>query len=340
MKALIWTDNKKLELREVEEPNLKRPDDVKVKIYGTGICGTDLHIIGGKMEGPTNMIIGHEAIGKVVEVGDEVKHIKVGDEVIIDPTQYCGNCYYCNIGLTCYCTDFSTYQVGIGTHGTFAEYYVGQESYIYKIPENMSRETAWMVEPLCCVLNVFEKLNVRPDQSVLVLGSGPIGLICQLMSSKVARLTVSTEVNAYRKKMSEKYVDYCYDPQELTVEEVHRINRGRGFDVIIDAVGDKLHTAMDYVGKNTKMVPMGFNNTYEITLKTIDLLTNGTSIIGTGEVHQLMEKAIDIALNLSELGELVTKKVPMEQYKEAFDELLNKKGDSQDMKIILTSPGM
>lgn len=83
------------------------------------------------------MIMSHESCGVVVETEKDVKNVKVGDRVIIDPTQFCGKCYYCRKGLTCYCETFDDWQLRIGAHRTFAEYYVGEDRFIYQIPDSM-----------------------------------------------------------------------------------------------------------------------------------------------------------------------------------------------------------
>lgn len=102
------------------------------------------------MNATHHMIMGHESVGAVVEIGPDVTNVKVGDRVVIDPTQFCGKCHYCRRGLTCYCETFEDWQLGIGAHGTFAEYYVGEDRFMYRIPDSMEWERATLVEPLLC----------------------------------------------------------------------------------------------------------------------------------------------------------------------------------------------
>ncbi|SFR98996.1 zinc-dependent alcohol dehydrogenase [Anaeromicropila populeti] len=340
MQGIVWTEDKRLELREMEEPVIKHENDVKVKIYGTGICGTDLNLVKGKMTAKANMIIGHEAVGTVVETGKGVTNVSVGDRVVIDPTQFCGKCSYCRQGLTCFCDSFDEYQLGIGAHGTFADYYVGEDRFIYKIPDDMSWDTAILIEPLTCVLNIVTQAKLKPEDAVLVIGSGPIGAICQLVCSKIAGVTVAVELNPYRREMSSRICDYAYFPDELTENEVHRINNGRKFDVIIDAVGNQMQKALPLAGKGCRLFAAGFDQTYEMTINTFRFLENGISLIGTGEVHQMTESAVRYASKLKGLDELVTKKIPLSKYQEAFDELLHvsQEGNaSGTMKLVLLS---
>ncbi|ENQ3106705.1 Threonine dehydrogenase [Bacillus sp. 491mf] len=347
MKALVWTENKQLEYKEVEEPKIQKNNDVKVKIYGTGICGTDLNVLKGKMYAAPNMVMGHESVGVVVEVGENVKNVKVGDRVVIDPTQFCGKCYFCRKGLTCYCEEFDDWQLGIGSHGTFGEYYVGEDRFIYKLPESMEWERATLIEPLACVLSVIEKANIKPHESVLVLGSGPIGLLVQLIVRKLARITVATEIGHFRAEAAKKITKYVYHPQDLSLEEVLRINQGRKFDVIFDAIGNQLEWAYPLIEKGGRLIPMGFDDTYEFTVKPFELLSKGITIIGTGEAHHMMEKALSCAIDLPELSSLITDKVLLEDFNSAIGDLIgidpitNERKDIQSIKTILVSePGV
>ncbi|MGG4442716.1 zinc-dependent alcohol dehydrogenase [Brevibacillus fortis] len=343
MKALVWTDNEILEYREVEEPQIKKNNDVKIKIYGTGICGTDLNVFKGKLRAVPNMIMGHESVGVVVEIGEDVKNVSVGDRVVIDPTQFCGKCYYCRKGLTCYCEDFDAWQLGIGSHGTFGEYYVGEDRFVYKLPDSMEWERATLIEPLSCVLSVIEKANIKPEDSVLVLGCGPIGLLVQMIARKLARITVATEISSFRTEAARKITNYVYHPQELTLEEIYRINQGRKFDVIFDAIGNQLDWAYPLIEKGGRLVPMGFDDTYEFKIKPFELLSKGITIIGTGEAHHMMEKALSCAIDLPELSSLITEKVLLENFDTAinnlmgFDPATNERKEITSIKTILVS---
>ncbi|MZQ82130.1 alcohol dehydrogenase catalytic domain-containing protein [Paenibacillus sp. 5J-6] len=322
MKALVYQDYRKVELKDVEEPVLQSETGVKVKIYGSGICGTDLNVVKGKIFANQGTIIGHEGVGTVVEVGSKVRSVRVGDRVLIDPTQSCGICTYCREGLHCYCENFEEHQVGMTIHGTFAEYYVGEEKYIYQIPESMSWEAAMLVEPLGCVLNTFLKANIKPGDAVLVLGSGAIGSLCQLVSSRFARLTVGTEVDEYRKQFASKIADHVLHPNELTLEKVYEINNHQKFDIIVDAVGNQLHVALGLIGKGGRIIPMGYDDSYEVSFKPTDFINNGVNIIGDVAVHQIISRALKFAQNLPELEHMVTSRQSLDQYEQAFNETM------------------
>ncbi|GGH52802.1 alcohol dehydrogenase [Paenibacillus silvae] len=319
MKALVYQDLKQVELQDIEEPNIQNPNQVKVKIYGSGICGTDLNIVKGKVAANKGTVIGHEGVGTVVEVGEDVHGIRVGDRVLVDPTQSCGHCSYCREGLFIYCENFDDYQVGMTTHGTFAEYFVGDEKYIYPIPDSMSWETAMMIEPLGCVLQTFMKAGVKPSDSVLVLGSGAIGSLCQLVSKRLARLTVGTEIDPYRKQFAEGVADYAYFPEELTLEKVYEINNNKKFDIIVDAVGNQLHVGLELIAKGGRIIPMGYDDSYEVTFKSTQVINDGLSIIGAVAVHSMISTALKFAQSIPELEQMVTAKEYLTDYEQAFN---------------------
>ncbi|MDZ5001149.1 alcohol dehydrogenase catalytic domain-containing protein, partial [Clostridium perfringens] len=98
MKGLIINKNREIDVMEVNEPQICSECDVKIKVKYSGICGTDLQMLKGNLECTSGIIRGHEAVGIVVEVGTNVKNVKVNDRVVIDPNQYCGKCHYCKNG--------------------------------------------------------------------------------------------------------------------------------------------------------------------------------------------------------------------------------------------------
>lgn len=321
MRGLVLTKSNTLELCEVKEPQIKAEDDVKIRIHATGICGTDLKILKGKIHATSGKIIGHEAVGTVVEIGSGVTNLKRGDRVIVNPTQYCGKCHYCRIGLTSYCETFEQFQLGIGADGTYADFYVGKEKFLYKIPDSMTWERALIVEPLTCVYNVLTKAMINPEDSVLVIGSGPIGLLCQLICRHLGRFVTAIDRDAYRLSFAKRFSDYALLPDNLDLSKIPEL-KGRKFDVIIDAVGDQIERAIELVEKGGKIIPMGYDETYRFSSPASLFYSKGVTIVGTGEVHLMTEKALEYVDKLPDVDLLITKQYPLENYKEAIDSVI------------------
>ncbi|WP_411167848.1 zinc-binding dehydrogenase [Clostridium sp. MB05] len=323
MKGLIINKNREIDVMEVNEPQICSECDVKIKVKYSGICGTDLQMLKGNLECTSGIIRGHEAVGIVVEVGTNVKNVKVNDRVVIDPNQYCGKCHYCKNGQTNFCIgDNGKLAIaGVNKTGLFAKYFVCDETFVHKIPDKLSFGAAVLVEPLACVLHNIKAANIQPEESVLIIGAGPMGVLTQMVCKRIARLTVSVEKNDFRKNFSKEIADYVYYPEELT-EEVRRINMDRKFDVIIDSVGNQMELCEAMIEKDGRIVLLGIDPSYNFKFNPAYYQGNGIRIIGAGEYNLLFEKAIKYATKLNGLEKLVTKKYPIEDAKEAFEELL------------------
>lgn len=334
MKGLVLNKNGKMEIKEVKEPGIYSQCEVKIQIKYSGICGTDLQVLKGNLESVPDIIRGHEAVGTVIEVGANVKNVKVGDRVVIDPNQYCGKCFYCKNDQTNFCDgdDGKLAVAGMTKDGLFAKYFVCDETFVYKIPDELSFEAAVLVEPLACVLHNIKAANIQPEDSVLIIGSGPMGSLCQMVCKKIARLTVAVERNDYRNNLSKEISNYTYYPGELTEKELRKINLGRKFDVIIDAVGNQMEMCESMIERGGRIVILGIDPTYNFKFNPTHYQENGIRIIGVGEYNLMFEKAIKCAYMLENLDKLVTKIYPIEKFEEAFEELLG--SNMKSMKTV------
>ncbi|MGO3469316.1 MAG: zinc-dependent alcohol dehydrogenase family protein [Weissella hellenica] len=184
MEALVLTDIKKLEVKDIDRPNVL-PDEVLIHTAFAGICGTD-HALYAGLPGSTDavppIILGHENSGVVAEVGDAVTNVKVGDRVTVDPNIYCGQCKFCRTGRPELCENLSA--VGVTRDGGFADYFTAPASVVYQIPDNVSLKSASVVEPISCAVHGIKLLKVSPYQKALVIGDGFMGeLFVQLLQA-------------------------------------------------------------------------------------------------------------------------------------------------------------
>ncbi|MDZ5017032.1 zinc-binding dehydrogenase, partial [Clostridium perfringens] len=135
-----------------------------------------------------------------------------------------------------------------------------------------------LVEPLACVLHNIKAANIQPEESVLIIGAGPMGVLTQMVCKGIARLTVSVEKNDFRKNFSKEIADYVYYPEELT-EEVRRINMDRKFDVIIDSVGNQMELCEAVIEKDGRIVLLGIDPSYNFKFNPAYYQGNGIRII-------------------------------------------------------------
>ena len=173
----------KFEVRDMDFPEVLGPHQVLIKNMACGVCGTDVHIYHGE-KGSADVlppvVLGHEYAGIVQAVGDGVTGLKPGDHVAMDPNMYCGLCRPCRMGRKQNCENL--FALGVNVNGGFAEYSLCPEAQCYRIREDVPFDVAAMAEPLACVVHGIDQADIRPGQTVLVIGGGTIGLLMVQMA--------------------------------------------------------------------------------------------------------------------------------------------------------------
>jgi S-(hydroxymethyl)glutathione dehydrogenase/alcohol dehydrogenase len=273
MKAVTFQGIKNVEVKEVQDPTIHKPDDIIVKITTTAICGSDLHLIHDMIPNlPKNYIIGHEPMGVVEEVGPEVTKLKKGDRVIVPFNVSCGECFYCKHDLTSQC-DNSNPHGGMGGFFGYSEttggYPGGQAEYMrvpygnftpFKIPENSEIEDEKLVLLADAMSTAFwsvENAGVKNGDTVIVLGCGPVGLLAQKFCWMMgAKRVIAVDYIDYRLEHAKKYnivETVNFEQHDNTGEYLKEITQG-GADIVIDAVGmDGKMTPIEYLASGMKL---------------------------------------------------------------------------------------
>jgi L-iditol 2-dehydrogenase len=192
MKAALVVAREKVEIREIDIPKIKS-DEALIKVKAVGVCGSDLHLFRGThpVRKPP-AILGHEVAGDIVEVGDRVSNLKVGDRVTVEPQQGCGKCEFCRQGIVSLCLNKKT----PGTpdwNGTFAEYFNAPAQVVHKITDNVSYQMATLIEPLAVAVHTVGRITVKEKDTLVILGSGTIGLLTLVVARESGY-----EYNLYR----------------------------------------------------------------------------------------------------------------------------------------------
>ncbi len=240
-----------------EAKPIPKRNEVLIKIKKTAICGTDLHIYKwddwAKATVPVPLRTGHEFVGEIVEVGEDVQHFKVGDRVSGEGHLTCGKCRNCRAGNRHLCRH--TRGVGYHVPGVFAEYFALQESNVFKVPTEISDDCAAIFDPFGNATYAALE-NDLVGEDVLVTGAGPVGLmaaaICKFSG---ARHVVITDVNEYRLNLARKMGLYAVNSQEKSLQLVMQaLGMQEGFDVGIELSGSPhafadMISAMNYGGK-------------------------------------------------------------------------------------------
>ena len=251
-----------------------KDDEVLVKLEYVGICGSDMHYyetgaIGDYVVEPP-FVLGHEPGGTVVEVGSNVKHLKVGDKVALEPGKTCGHCEFCRQGKYNLCPDvvfFATPPVD----GVFQEYVAHEAALCFKLPDSVSTLEGALIEPLAVGFHAANQGGAHAGQTAVVMGAGCIGLVSMmaLKAEGVSRVYVVDVMQKRLDKALELGADGVINGKdEDAVETVRALTGGLGCDLVIETAGTEITTrqAVHMTKKGATIVLVGYSKTGEITL--------------------------------------------------------------------------
>jgi L-iditol 2-dehydrogenase len=291
MKAVVLFNPNSFETVEVEKPKIDE-EEILVRIKASAICGTDLRILEGKKTKDVRYpsIIGHEMSGVIEEMSNNVKGYSVGDRVGIAPVIPCHSCYYCLSGRENACQN--RVAIGYQFDGGFAEYVkipaiAIKYGHVVKLPENISFEEGALAEPLSCCINGIKKAGVTLNDTVLIVGAGPIGLMhLQLAKSAGASKVIVSEPIVNRRKMAEKFgADIIVDSTTESLKDtVMKNTNGLGVDKIIMAIGvpSIVNDTLKLARKGgTVNLFAGFAGTGECTIEANIIHYNEINVNGT-----------------------------------------------------------
>ncbi|KFN93727.1 galactitol-1-phosphate 5-dehydrogenase [Tetragenococcus muriaticus PMC-11-5] len=334
-------DNMTLETLEVPVP---KEDEILIEVAFTGICGSDIHTFKGEYKNPTTpVVLGHEFSGRVAQVGSAVTHFQPMDRVTSETTFYvCGECSYCQEEKYNLCP----YRKGIGTqqNGSLARYVIAKEKYAHKLPENLSYEGAAMSEPLsCCVHAMYQRSPLGLHDTILVMGPGPIGLLLIQIAKEIGATVIATGISKDRQRLelAQKLgADAIVDTQTQDLAEiVNQMTNNVGVTKIYDASGSAaaVNQAFPLIRKGGDFVQVGlFKDKFE-KLDVETIIQREIHYIGSRSqnpydwpiaLHLLAKGAIDVS-------SLVTKKVPLEKWRSAFESVMS----GEEIKVMIQSDG-
>jgi threonine dehydrogenase-like Zn-dependent dehydrogenase len=279
MKALCWEGKTTVRLETVPDPEILSPGDCIVRVTSTAICGSDLHLYDGYVpEMKHGDILGHEFMGEVVDVGRDVKTLRVGDRVVVPFSIGCGNCWYCRSGRWSMCDNSNPNAhlleamygfSGCGIYGyshLFGGYAGGQAEFVrvpfadanpMKVPTGLlDEQVLFLSDILPTGYQAAERGDIAPSDTVAVWGCGPVGQFAVrsaflLGAERVIAIDRFTERLRLASAAGAEIIDYseCDD----VVEQLKEMTGGRGPDVCIDAVGMEAHgTSFDAYADRVK----------------------------------------------------------------------------------------
>lgn len=330
MKALVLTDNARLEYLEVEMPEKTSPSDLLVRIQAAGICGSDLPraFAGGAYHYP--LIMGHEMAGTVAEAPAGAA-FSPGDRVAVFPLLPCYSCGPCSTGDYAQCRDYDYY--GSRRHGGFAEYLYVPESNLFPVPDTVDIAHAAMTEPCAVALHAVRRCDVKAGSTGAVIGGGPIGnMAAQWLAVSGCSTVIVCDIDERKlETAAEMGFVTCDSSRCDPVEFIGAHTDGDGADVSIEAVGLP-HTflqAVQAAGRHAQVVFMGnIKGDLVIPDKEVSrILRKELTIRGTWNSKPVPRGRDDWTASLAMMGDriliepLVSHRPPLHEGPEIFDRL-------------------
>ena len=240
MMSVVLDAPNELRLEQRPEPQ-PGPGEALVAIHSTGICGTDLSIVAGKIPVTHPLVLGHEMIGTILDLNGGVppgRRLERGDRVLVDPVVFCGTCYQCSKGQVNLCPNGAL--MGRDRDGGFSNTVAVPAANLYPVPEEISDTTGPLLQVLTTCMHAERQTTLMPGESALVMGLGVAGLLhLQLAKARGASPLIGVTRTASKRALAERLgADVTIDPSDpRALETVLDCTSGRGVDVAIEAVG-------------------------------------------------------------------------------------------------------
>lgn len=387
MKAAVFHKIGDISVDTVKDPIIEQPDDIILSITSTAICGSDLHIYDGFVPQLRDMVLGHEFMGIVEEVGPAVNRVKKGDRVVVPFTIACGHCFYCSQGFHPNCTHTNPDHYGpqgdlldnkgggmFGYTDLYGGYNGGQAQYVRVpkanagpkiIPDGLSDDQVlFLTDIFPTGWSAVKWGKVKPGDSVVIFGSGPVGLMAQKAAwLHGAERVIAVDPLAYRldKARSVNKVDTIDANDDDLMEKIYSMTNGRGADVAIDAVGMEANRTFIEKAKAVFNAEKGTAKVIELCAEAVR--RSGTiSVVGVYAspydnfpIHRIFDKGLIMQFGQAQthmyidqcfevvrsgkvvLDDIITHRLPLSKAAEAYDMFKNKTDDC--VKVVM-KPGL
>lgn len=348
MRAVVYRGINDMRVETVPVPSIGR-GELLVRIATCGICGTDLKKVHtGSHSAPR--IFGHEMSGVIAAVGEDVEDYRVGERVVVHHHVPCNECYYCRKGTPAQCPLYKKVGATAGfepSGGGFAEYirvldFVVANGGVVRIPDGVPFEQAAFLEPVNTVLKGVKMLKLQPDETVLVIGQGPIGLMHAVLASRSGAKVLTSDLFPERHAIAARFglKHPIHAGSENVVERVLAESDGRGADAVILAVGGSalIKTAMDACRPGGKVMLFAQTQHGEAIFDPAAVCMDEKTLMGSysssfGILNEVTELVFGGYRNGFDLTQLISHRFSLEEADAAIDIASHPKADS--MKIMI-----
>jgi L-iditol 2-dehydrogenase len=347
MRAAVYRGVNDVRMETVPVPKIGSAE-MLVRVHSCGVCGTDLKKISTGSH-PAPRIFGHETSGVVAAVGDGVRDYRPGDRVMVFHHIPCGQCFYCQNKTFAQCSTYKKVGCTAGfepSGGGFAEYVRVMDWIVehgtVRIPEDVSFEQACFVEPVNTCMKGIQAVRLRPGETVLAIGQGPIGIILSVLAKRAGATLITSDLYPERLRIGSSCgIDLTIDASRAdVVTRVRELTEGRGADAVILAVGGNslIHTAMDAARPGGRILLFAQTQHGETVIDPAAICVDEKTLLGSYSASvDLQEEAVRFVMNREmDLERLVSHRFPLSESPQALDLAAHPQPSS--MKIMI-QPG-
>lgn len=315
MKAVLLDDDGLLSLGDVPVPT-PAADEIRIRVVAAGICGTDLSVVHGTFDaaGPRPLTLGHEFAGTVDAVGANVTGLRPGDRVAADPNRYCGTCDRCLRGAYNLCSHWSA--AGLTLPGALAEYVCVPARFAVTLPESVSFAAGAMIEPLSCAVHAFDRGGFRAPASMVIYGSGTMGLCCLVLAVDMG-LTV--DVVERHEPRRQRALRFGARAAVVTGDDLP----DGGYDYVVEATGAPaaVADALERIATRGTLLQVGAAPIDHRTgIRPYDVFRRELRIVGSFSVADAYPPTAGRMTTLGRtMEQFVTHRFQLDGFTEAFD---------------------
>ena len=327
----------KMIIKEIPVPEIGKKE-VLVSLEYVGICGSDVHYFHNgccgsyKVDLSEDYMLGHECAGTIVKVGEEVEKLKVGDRVALEPGITCGECEQCKSGHYNLCPDV-VFLATPPVQGCNEEYIAFPENMCFKLPDNVSTKEGALIEPLSVGFYASEQGGVKTGDTVVILGSGCIGLVTLLACKAhgAGKIIVADLVEARLQKALEiGATEVINSGKEDALKKIEELTNGRGADVVFETAGSPVTIAQTpfIVRRGGTITLVGISAKEEINYNFAQIMDKEATIKSVFRYRNIYPKAIAaVSGGAINVKGIVTHEFDLDHIQEAYDEAVNNKTD-------------
>ena len=334
MKAVLIETPHEVGVLHLDDP-APGPRDAIVMVEACGVCGTDIHVLEGDFA-PTRypIVPGHEFCGEVVAVGAEVRDVAVGDFVAVDPSLFCGRCYFCRRGRNNLCENWNAIGVG-AAFGACAELVRVPAANAFALPGDLPRRWGTLVEPLSCAVRGFDQVGVQLAHSYLIYGAGTMGLmLAQLAAHSGASRLDMVDVNPRRFELARRL------GADRVAASADELEQPRGWDVVIDATGavPAIEDGLRRVRRGGTFLQFGVASADATArFSPFRVYNDEINIVGSMAVLHSFERARDLLVRgVIDSQAMITHRYPLDAYSDAIDTF--RRGDGLKVQVVPGAP--